>query len=145
MNEYEAYELQVPGEAKSLALIRMVVTSLAEEAGLPQDEIDKVEVAVDEACTNVLDHAYAECVPHPPVRLHIRTENNEFVVDVVDEGAAFDFERHQTPKFPDHWWGGHTRGAGIFLIKKCMDNVHYDRLPNERNRLRLVKVIPRCN
>ncbi|NCC52496.1 MAG: ATP-binding protein [Spartobacteria bacterium] len=141
MSSYEAYELQVPGEAKSLSLIRMVVTSLAEDAGLPQEEIDKIEVAVDEACTNVLDHAYENYCPHPPVRLMIHSANNEFVIDVEDEGTHFDFEHHKTPKFPEHWWGGHTRGAGIFLIKKCMDNVHYERLPNEHNRLRLIKKI----
>lgn len=137
-----AYELQIPGEPKALALVRMVVTSLAEEVGLPQEEIDKIEVAVDEACTNVLEHAYETLDPRPPVVLNITADDGSFVVDIVDEGEGFDFSAHVLPKFPDHWYEGHTRGVGLFLIKKCMDSVEYDRLPDKRNRLRLIKRIP---
>ncbi len=136
------YELEIPGETRALALVRMVVTSLAEDAGLPQNEIDKIEVAVDEACSNVMEHAYHAIFPRPPVLLLFQSEDDQFVIDILDEGKSFDFEGHVMPKFPDHWYEGHTRGVGLFLIKKCMDTVLYDRTDDDRNRLRLIKRIP---
>jgi len=141
MKQLPSYELHIPGETRALALVRMVVTSLAEEAGMPQEEIDKVEVAVDEACSNVLEHAYEALTPRPPVHLFIETTKDQFVIDIIDQGERFDFEAHVCPKFPDHWYEGHTRGVGLFLIKQCMDSVCYERLPDDRNRLRLVKKI----
>ena len=142
MSQPISYELQIPGETRALALVRMVVTSLAEDAGLPQEEIDKVEVAVDEACSNVLEHAYEALSPRPPVLLLIRSKGNQFVVDILDEGKSFDFDAHIMPEFPEHWYEGHTRGVGMFLIKKCMDTVLYGRTDDDRNRLRLIKMIP---
>jgi serine/threonine-protein kinase RsbW len=119
-----------------------VVTTLAEEAGLPQEEVDKIEVAVDEACANVLEHAYESLAPPPPVQLHIQTDEQSFVIDIVDEGETFDFNSHTLPTFPDHWYEGHTRGVGLFLIRQCVDAVEYDRVNNTKNRLRLIKRIP---
>ncbi|MBN2561689.1 MAG: ATP-binding protein [Phycisphaerae bacterium] len=141
MQEHKAYELRVPGEAQSLALVRMVVTSLAEAAGLTPDEIGKVEIAVDEACTNVLEHAYRTLSPPPPVDLCIQAGKRQIVIDIIDQGKTFDFGNYVLPKFPDHWNQGHTRGVGLYLIKECMDAVEYERLPDNRNRMRLTKHI----
>lgn len=133
-------ELVVPGDVKSLALIRSVVTTFAIESGLPREEVDKVEVAVDEACTNVIEHGYGRLERRPPLHLQINSIEKEFIVDIVDQGPYFDFNNRVQHKFPDHWMkGSETRGAGLYLIMKCMDRVDYERLPDERNRMRLVK------
>ncbi|MGD9874910.1 MAG: ATP-binding protein [Kiritimatiellia bacterium] len=132
-------EIEVPGEAHSLALIRMVVTSLAEMAGMDENRIGEIELAVDEACSNVVDHAYRGLNPHPNFNLSVYVEDNNFVIDVVDRGKAFNFSAHILPKFPDHWDEGNVRGVGLFLIRKTVDEVSYEQLPDKRNRLRLVK------
>jgi len=132
-------QIRVPGDTHSLSLVRKIVTHLATAAGFPAEEVDKIEIAVDEACTNAMEHAYREISPKPPVRLDIRASSREFVVDVIDEGKPFDFDAYQPPQFPDHWNAGNTRGVGVYLIKQCMDETRYDRLPDAGNRLRLVK------
>lgn len=133
---------QIPGDSRYLFLVRTVVTALARDAGLPEEEVDRIEIAVDEACTNVLDHAYRQHAPKPPIELQIDTTEAEFVVDVIDRGTAFDFAAYVPPQFPDHWMDGQTRGVGLYLIKQCMDEILYDRLPEDRNRFRLIKRIP---
>lgn len=138
----ESIRLKVPSDAKYLALIRMVVVNAAETTGLAPAEIDKVEVAVDEACTNVLDHAYGDELPRPPIEIEIRISHHKFIVDIIDQGITFDFNAYVEPQFPDHWIDGHTRGVGLFLIRKFMDEAKYERLPDNVNRLRLVKNIP---
>ncbi len=140
--QMEPYELIVPGDSKSLSLIRMVITAIAREAGLSQDQVDKVEVAVDEACTNVIEHSYENLTPHPPVEVQVQANGKDFIVDIVDSGPSFDFHNRSRNKFPDHWLRGENmRGAGLYLMMSLMDSVDYERLPDERNRMRMVKRI----
>ncbi len=133
------YELMLPGNPSSLAMIRWVVTRLATAAGMSSEAIDQVEVAVDEACTNVLDHAYSACNPKPPLHIQIDSNDERFVVDIIDQGKAFDAETYTEPKFPDHWLEGNERGVGMYLIRQFMDDVQYESFPNVGNRMRLIK------
>lgn len=133
------YEILLPGKPTSLAMIRWVVTRLATAAGLAMDDIDQVEVAVDEACTNVLDHAYAAMDPKPPLHIVIDASGDQFIVDIIDRGKTFDFESYTEPKFPDHWLEGHERGVGLYLIHQFIDSVEYETLPDASNRMRLIK------
>ncbi|HOW98683.1 MAG TPA: ATP-binding protein [Kiritimatiellia bacterium] len=135
----ENVQIRVPGEARFLALIRSVTTMLARNAGFPDVDVDKIELAVDEACSNVVEHAYRKASPKPAIELEIRWEPGRFIVDIVDRGIPFDFAKHVTPKFPDHWISGECRGAGLFLIRSCMDETEYESQPGQANRLRLVK------
>lgn len=133
------YQLLLPGNATSLAMIRWVVTRLATAAGLSVDDIDRIEVAVDEACANVLDHAYSALNPKPPLQIEISSSDETFTVDIIDRGKRFDFGSYKKPKFPEHWLEGNERGVGLYLIHQFMDDVQYETLPNEDNRMRLIK------
>ena len=139
------YELIVPGEASSLVLIRSVVTHLAHAAGLSDKETDRVELAVDEACSNVIDHAYRSRQPKPRLHIAIANSATAFTVDIIDEGSTFDYKAYVEPTFPNHWMDGNMRGAGLYLIHRCMDEVSYEQLPNTRNRMRLVKKLEPAN
>jgi len=135
----EHVHIEVPGEPRFLALIRSVMTMLAHAAGFPDSDVDKIELAVDEACANVMEHAYRNACPKPSVELDIRWSPGRFVVDILDVGIPFDFSTYVPPKFPDHWLEGSTRGAGLYLIKACMDETEYEPRRGRINRLRLVK------
>lgn len=135
----DTYEFLVPGDATSLSVIRWVVTRLARAAGLSPEDVDQMETAVDEACSNVIDHAYKTMDHKPPLHIVIINAPESFTVDVIDEGQSFDFGQYKEPKFPDHWLEGNTRGVGLFLIHRCIDEVEYEKLPNTRNRMRLIK------
>ncbi|MFH0880459.1 MAG: ATP-binding protein, partial [Lentisphaerota bacterium] len=106
------FGLKVPGETHSLSLIRLVMTHLAEMAGFQEEDIGKIEIAVDEACTNVIEHAYHSHSPKPPIRVEVETHPDQFIVRIKDEGIPFDYDSYIPPKFPDHWTEGHTRGVG---------------------------------
>ncbi len=139
----EPYELIVPGVPKSLSLIRMLVSTVAESAGLKQEQIDKIIVAVDEACTNVIEHGYKKLKPHPPVEIIIHVDGKDFLVDIVDSGPAFALADRELNKFPDHWMDGqdNMRGAGLYLMMALMDTVDYTKMPDDRNRMRMIKRI----
>ena len=140
-NAQESVLIRVPGEVHFLSLIRSVITMLARTAGFPDMDVNKIELAVDEACSNVMEHAYGQAGPKLAIELTVRWDPGRFIVDIVDQGVPFDFSSHVSPKFPDHWLEGESRGAGIFLIRSCVDETHYDIQPGQANRLRLVKRI----
>ena len=52
------FTLHVPSSTENLVLIREFVTSIATRAGLDESDVAKLELAVDEACANVIEHAY---------------------------------------------------------------------------------------
>ena len=54
----QKFSLHVPSSTQNLALIREFVTSVGAQAGLGEDDVAKLELAVDEACTNVIEHAH---------------------------------------------------------------------------------------
>jgi serine/threonine-protein kinase RsbW len=52
------FTLQVPSSTENLALIREFVGSIAQQSGMDAKDSGKLELAVDEACANVIEHAY---------------------------------------------------------------------------------------
>lgn len=137
-DSYE-FDLTVPGDRQFLAFVRTAIGHLARDAGFSDIETGKVEMAVDEACANVIEHAYRAMRPKPSVRIRCKLCPHRFVVEIVDQGESFDFNAYTPPSFPDHWEQGKSRGIGLFLIKKCVDEVTYRRLGDHENEMRLVK------
>ena len=137
------FQIVVPGDPRSLALVRSFVGHLAANAGFDDVEAQKIEVAVDEACANIIEHAYSEMAQKPPVSIQIALREDDFVVQIVDEGKSFDKTNYRAPTFPKHWDDGNTRGVGVYLIHQCMDSVDFSKTAGEKNQLRLVKKRPR--
>ncbi len=133
------FRFQVPGEAQSLSLIRMLTIHLAELAGFHEEDAGKIEIAVDEACTNVIEHAFEALVPKPPIYLEVELSGRGLQMDILDQGRSFDFDAYVPPVFPDHWTEESDQGVGLYLIRRCMDEAVYTQQSDGRNRLRLVK------
>lgn len=79
--------LTLTAHAESVVLVRHVVGALAEAARMPTARVEDVRLAVTEACTNVVRHAY----PDPPGRLELSatvTPQGELTVVVSDDGQG---------------------------------------------------------
>ena len=55
--------LVVPGETDYLHLIRDFVCAVARKMGFPDQRVGEIEIAVDEACANIIEHAYGGALP----------------------------------------------------------------------------------
>jgi hypothetical protein len=62
------FEVTFPVEESLLAMIRRFVCQVSEDMDFNKDEIYKIELAVDEACSNVMLHAYGEAGTRPLIR-----------------------------------------------------------------------------
>ena len=81
--------LTVPSATENLALIREFVANVGSQAGLGDDDVAKLELAVDEACANVIEHAHGHD-SDKEVTVRATFDAATLRIEVVDEGQGFD-------------------------------------------------------
>ena len=113
------------GDYKSLILISKFIESEGEKAGLNEDELYAVKLAVDEACTNIIEHAYEEKGDGNIVCECINL-SDVFEVILNDKGKKFDPDSIAAPNIGAALKDLKSRGAGMFLIKKLIDEVRFE-------------------
>jgi serine/threonine-protein kinase RsbW len=123
---------------KNLEKISDYVTDYAKQAGLNESEVYAVQLAVDEASTNIIEHGYGqEC----PSRIDITCDVQEDGLKVViyDDAVPFNPETIPEPEIDVSLDEIKPRGLGIFLMRQMMDEVNYKSSPDMGNTLTMVK------
>jgi serine/threonine-protein kinase RsbW len=123
---------------KNLETICDYVTHFANEAGLNESEVYAVQLAVDEASTNIMEHGYGrEC----PNRIDVSCEILEDGLKVViyDDAEPFNPDAVPDPEINVSLEEIKPRGLGIFFMRKMMDEVHYESSENMGNTLTMIK------
>lgn len=133
------FMLQVPSSTENLALIREFVTSAAQQAGFDASEIAKLELAVDEACANVIEHAYSGQDLTQEVVVRATFDNETLSIDIEDTGRGFDPALIQPEELEQLISKRKTGGLGMRLMKTLMDEVRYEIEPGKKNALHMVK------
>lgn len=132
------FTLQVPSSTENLALIREFVGSAAMQAGLDEKEIAKLELAVDEACANVIEHAYGHDVSKEVI-VRATVGDDQLSIDIEDTGHGFDPEAVNQEELEKLISKRRTGGLGMRLMKTLMDEVHYEIEPGKKNALHMMK------
>lgn len=127
-----------PGRHESLPAISHFVIQAAKEAGLDRDTTYQVELAVDEACSNIIDHAY-QGEERGDIECCISAEAGKLIVTLSDQGHSFAPEQIPPPKLALPLHKIKRRGVGLYLMNKMVDELKYETHPGEGNRLTLVK------
>jgi serine/threonine-protein kinase RsbW len=130
--------LQVPSSTENLAMIRDFVTSIAEQAGLTPGEVAQMELAVDEACANVMEHAYGRDMTKE-VSVRATLDGDAVEIDVIDTGQGFDPTAVEQLELDKLISSRRSGGLGMRLMKTLMDEVHYEMIPGKKNELRMIK------
>jgi serine/threonine-protein kinase RsbW len=123
----EVLELEIPARPEFVALVRLVVSSVASSRRvLAEERIDDVKLAVSEACTNAIEaHSDVETDDHVVVRLFEGDDRLDVVID--DRGTGFDPESlPEHPPVTDPERLNFERGLGIPLIRTLVDEVDFD-------------------
>jgi serine/threonine-protein kinase RsbW len=128
--------LELPSETGALALVRAALRDLARRADdvrLAAGELDEVEIALHEACTNAIRHAHG-CDAKKRFRVEMTPREGALEILVRDHGGPFDVDSAAAPA-PEALQEG---GYGISIIKSWMDEVTVSR-EGGGNVLRLVR------
>ena len=109
------------------------------DAEVPETASFGAHLAVDEVCTNIIRHAYADAAG--PMTVICRREGDMVWVETFDRGGPFNPDAVKTPDITAPLEERPIGGLGIFLVRKMMDTVHYARDPDGRNHWRMGKRI----
>jgi anti-sigma regulatory factor (Ser/Thr protein kinase) len=118
--------LTLPSGTEFLATIRDTTRRVAELAGLDEAVAGQVALAVDEAATNVIEHAYRGRADRR-VELRYTLAGSEFRVEIVDDGAPVDPQA--LPEVDLNRYASERRrgGLGVHLMGRIMDAVTFRR------------------
>lgn len=120
--------------------IRDFVAAVAQQIGFDEEDTANIVLAVDEACTNVIKHAY-NYAPDEEITVELHPGNKRLEVRVLDRGRAFDPDSVKPPDMKHHLSQYRRGGFGIYLMKTLMDKVEYRFSPGKRNEVRLIKYL----
>jgi serine/threonine-protein kinase RsbW len=127
-----------------LDFVQVVSDHIGRMAGLDEDSLHWVSVAVRESVVNAIKHGNKNdetkrvVVEFTPVPLD---EPEELVIRVEDEGDGFDPEEVADPLAPENILK--SSGRGIFLIRSFMDDVQLQRGKERGMQVRMVKKVTR--
>ena len=130
-----AVRLRIPAKPEYIALGRLALTGLAQARGLDSDTIGDLKLALTEAVSNSVRHAY-DSPGEGQVEIRYELRSDRITVEVVDDGDGFDPD--EAPSFDgDELSEG---GLGIAIIRTVADDVEIESRPGVRgSRLRFVK------
>ncbi len=139
MTSVREFKLRIPSQTDNLELIRYFVGRVAEKVGFDDEDVGKIELACDEACTNVIKHAYNEPKQVQSLDIAIKLDYQKLTLVVTDHGKGFDPKAIRIPDMKEYLAELKVGGLGIYLMKTLMDEVDYDIKPGVRNQVRMVK------
>jgi serine/threonine-protein kinase RsbW len=128
--------LTIPAKPEYITLSRLALAGLSRVRAFPEDTLADLKLALTEACSNSVRHAYAGDVGH--VEISFELLDDRLIVEVADDGSGFepaDADRNGDEELSEG-------GLGIAIIRSIADEVEIGGGPEGRgSRLRFVKLL----
>jgi serine/threonine-protein kinase RsbW len=131
------YHISVGASTKNLAAVRSFVAQHAKDHGFSDKAVSDVCLAVDEAYTNIIKHAY-KFDASKKVEVDLEFDPDQICISLTDTGESFDKSNYVIPDIPRQIKDKKRGGMGVYLIQKLMDRVNYNSGDSE-NEIRMYK------
>jgi serine/threonine-protein kinase RsbW len=132
--------LKVKSKTENLSVIRDFISTSAAEARVTPDVVENIILAVDEACTNIIKHAY-KSFPDGELIIKTKSTQSRFVISITDYGNSFEPDSIPEPDLQKYYRQKRVGGLGMYLMKTLMDDVKYVSIPGKHNEVLLSKNI----
>jgi serine/threonine-protein kinase RsbW len=127
-----------PASFDFLDEIREFVGQIAREGGFNEKEIYSLQLAADEAASNIIEHAY-EGVADAYFDVACDMRGDTLTVIMRDTGRPFNPSNVRQPNLKADLSERQIGGLGLYLMRKLMDDVHYISNPKTGNLLTMTK------
>ncbi|MBN1903032.1 ATP-binding protein [Candidatus Sumerlaeota bacterium] len=151
MGDEFSLEIHCPGTTRILSHIRPFICSIARDMGFSDEEIAQIEISVDEACSNVLSHAYGNSLPGDyrfdfqpsyQIRIALKVAKDHLQITINDFGVGNKKGPHVGVRnLEEYAQKGH--GLGTYIIKKFMDKVEISYPEDSGTQVSMVKFLSR--
>jgi serine/threonine-protein kinase RsbW len=138
-DESRTVRLTIPAKPEYITLSRLALTGLTRVRPLPDETLADLKLALTEACSNSVRHAYDENGGHVSISFELR--DDRLIVEVADDGAGFAPDTAERQNGDDAELA--EGGLGIAIIRSIADEVEIGGGAGGRgSRLRFVKLLP---
>lgn len=137
MNKTATYRITVSASTENLAEVRDFVALHSERQGFTKEQISDLQLAVDEAYTNIIKHAYQNN-QNEHVDINLSFDPDKLCISLFDSGNSFSPKNYNLPDIQKKIKERKRGGMGVYLIHQLMDSVSYH-AEAEKNEIRLCK------
>jgi anti-sigma regulatory factor (Ser/Thr protein kinase) len=131
-------ELRLPSDTRYLHMVRELARRLAESTGFEPLEAEKIAMAVDEATTNVMQHAYKGAEDRE-IEIHFDPEGESLDVLILHDGEplgqvpmpGFDLDKLVAER--------RKGGMGIYIMRQMMDDLRFGKAGSGKNMCVMVR------
>ena len=132
--------LSVKSTTSNLARIRTFIKTQSKNVGFDEETANKIVLAADEACTNIIKHAYKYSTKGK-INVNLNFFQNKLRISITDEGTHFNSKTIPEPDLKKYYQEKRVGGLGMFLMKKLMDEVAYSQPNSKKNKVTLIKYL----
>jgi anti-sigma regulatory factor (Ser/Thr protein kinase) len=125
----------IPSHPKYLCLVRDISTKLGELNNFEDSMTEKIKHAVDEACSNIMKHAYGGDT-NKKIKINYTIRKNTFEILIDDDGKKVRPASVKGRRLDEIRPGG----LGTHIIGRAFDKIQFDK-KKKGNRLRLIKYL----
>jgi serine/threonine-protein kinase RsbW len=133
----DRFEIELESKIDNLPVISDFVSNILKRFQADPSSIYKVQLAVDEACTNIINYAYPGKIG--PLKIKLELSGEDIVIIIADKGKPFDQTSIPPPDLNPDVEQRKVGGLGFYLMRKMMDSISYSYDPREGNKLVLRK------
>lgn len=126
--------LQYTANFEYLDEIREFVGTIARKGGFSDKDVYNIQLATDEAASNIIEHAY-EGVSDGILELSCGMVGESIKIVLIDHGEPYDPDSIPMPDLKADLSERKIGGLGIFLMRKLMDEVHYESHPEKNSNI----------
>ncbi len=138
MGTLSKYQKTVAATTKNLSDVREFVADHAKSHGFKHQQISDIRLAVDEAVTNIIKHAY-QGNESSEIRIELQFENNMLCIMLMDSGKTFNMKTYKEPDIQRQIKQKKRGGMGVYLIHSLMDEVTYSKKNGENQMVMCIK------
>ena len=131
------YLIELKNDLSELKTLCQHLNKFGQDAGLSEGCIADINICLDELFTNIVCYGFKDKCEHI-TRFSMHLNKNDLTIIIEDEGVAFNPLEKKDPEIPDDLKDVRIGGLGIHIVRKLMDDIHYER-KNEKNKLTLKK------
>ena len=135
--EGRTVRLTIPAKPEYITLSRLALTGLSRVRPLPDDTLADLKLALTEATSNSVRHAYGDGEGHVEISFELR--DDRLVVEVSDDGGGFEPSAEAGNGAPDPELS--EGGLGIAIIRSIADELEIGAGPHGGSRLRFTKLL----
>ena len=138
LKDQETFHMEIAADENNLSEVRDFIADICLRAGFSKRETNNTKLAMDEACTNIIKHAYGGA--GGDIRIDVQAEPGKVEISIFDRGTPFDWGGVEDPDLEQYVEIGKKGGLGIFLMNRLMDDIDYH-ASEAGNRLYMAKSV----